>query len=89
MGIPPNAQDATPMFVMMLRELSEIQAGVITNQLLCQRILELVGEDPDNVKATTRKIYDQSRELAMKQIISRLKEMFPDAPPEFFRSLSE
>lgn len=54
------AQDATPMFVMILRELADLQARSLTNQMVSERILELVGEEPANIHAAVVKIHAAS-----------------------------
>ena len=88
MMIPPNAQDATPMFVILLRYIADLQARSLTNQMLCERILELVGENPESIRAAVSKIHAESQQAALKQLIERLRETFPDAPTEFFRAFS-
>jgi hypothetical protein len=87
--IPPDAQDATPMFVMLLRELADLQARSQTNQKVCERILELIGEDAVSIRSAVSKIHADSHNAAMKRLIARLRAAFPDAPPEFFLSFSE
>ena len=76
------------MFVMLLRELADLQARSLTNQMVCERILELVGEDAASIRASVAKIHADSHDAAMTRLIERLRVMFPDAPPEFFRAFS-
>lgn len=77
------------MFGLILRELAELQARILTNQMICERILELAGEKPANIRSSVSKIYADSHDAAMKRLLDRLHAMFPDAPPEFFRIISE
>ena len=77
------------MFIMMLRELADLQARCLTNQMVSERILQLVGEDEASIRDAVSKIHADSHDAAMRRMISRLREMFPDLPPDFYRSFAE
>jgi hypothetical protein len=85
----PNGLDATPMFILLLRELTEIQARCLSNQMLCERILELVGEDAATIRQTVSKIYADSLDISTRQFIERFRAAFPDAPPGLFSAFTE
>ena len=73
MSIPKNAQDATPLFIMLLRELADLQARCLTNQMVCERILELAGEPLPNIRPMVAKLHAECQDAAMRRLIERLR----------------
>ena len=71
----------------MLRELTDIKARILTNQILCERILELVGkQDASSIEKTVLTIHADSLGLATKQTAERLREAFPDLSAEMWKT---
>jgi hypothetical protein len=78
--------DPNTLLILILRELTDIKARTLTNQMLCERILELVGEDDAaSIQVTVSKIHADATLLATKETAQRLREAFPNLPSDLWK----
>lgn len=70
--------DLTSVVAALFREIAELQARSLTAQMICERVLELSGEDEESIRSAAAKIYEDSRDAAMRRTISRLEQILPE-----------